>query len=121
MKNWKLLLPIPAALALLAMVPQGPQGVEDPNVADISTIVRISELQYVDQQGKTSVVPSRNVIEIRVLDDVPIGIRLEITYENGDYSMISAQSLHILRSGRDLMDVRLVRSKQSRLRFPKVQ
>jgi len=120
MRNWKLLLPIPCVFALLAMAPQSPQGSEDPAVTDQTAIVRMSELQYVDQQGKTSVIPSRNVLEVRMLDDHPHGLRLEITYENGDYSLIDAQALHVLRSGRDLMDVRLVRSKQARLRFPRL-
>ena len=120
MKNWKLLLPIPCAIALLAMVPQG-QGTEDPAVADIISVVRMSELQYVDQQGKMSVVPSRNIVEIRMLDDAQLhGMRFELVYENGDYSQINAQAIHILKTGRDLMDVRLVRSRQARMRFPKL-
>ena len=120
MNNWKLLLPIPCVVALLAMVPPSPQGSEDPAVTDISRIVRLSELQYVDLQGKTSVVPSRNIVEIRMLDDTSHGIRLELFYENGDYSLIDAQALHVLRSGHEPMDVRFVRSRRARLRFPKL-
>lgn len=120
MKTWKMLLPVPCVVALLAMIPQQPQGSEDPAVADISTVLRISELQYVDLQGKTSVIPSRNVFEVRMLEDVPQGLRLEILYDNGDYSLIDAQALHVLRSGRDPMDVRFVRSRRARMRFPKL-
>ncbi len=120
MKTWKMLLPIPCVVALVAMMPQVPQGTEDPAVTDISTILRVSEMQYVDLQGKTSVIPSRNVFEVRMLEDTQQGIRLEILYDNGDYSMVDAQALHVLRSGRDPMDVRFVRSRRSRLRFPKL-
>ncbi|MGE3173329.1 MAG: hypothetical protein AB7O97_11945 [Planctomycetota bacterium] len=120
MKTWKLLLPVPCAAALLAMMPQNPQGTEDPAVTDISTVLRISELQYVDAQGKTSVIPSRNVFEVRLLEDTGERMRLEILYDNGDYSLIDAQALHILRSGRDPMDVRFVRSTSARQRFPKL-
>lgn len=120
MKTWKLLLPIPFVAMLLAMMPQGPQGSEDPAVTDIVTVTRMSELQYVDGTGKVSVVPSRNVVEVRLIDDRQNAIRLEIVYDNGDYSLIDAQAVHILRSGRELMDVRLVRSRQARMRFPKL-
>jgi hypothetical protein len=120
MKTWQMLLPIPCVVALLAMMPQIPQGTEDPAVTDIAAVLRISELQYVDLQGKTSVIPSRNVFEVRLLEDTQQGMRLEILYDNGDYSLIDAQALHILRSGRDPMDVRFVRSTRARLRFPKL-
>jgi hypothetical protein len=120
MKTWKMLLPIPCVAALVAMMPQGPQGTEDPAVADISTVLRISELQYVDLQGKTSVIPSRNVFEVRMLEDTVGGMRFEILYDNGDYSLIDAQALHVLRSGRDQMEVRFVRSRKARMRFPKL-
>lgn len=113
-------MPLPCVGLLLAMMPQGPQGTEEPGLADVSAIVRMSELQYVDSTGKAYAVPSRNVIEVRLLDDRPQGIRLEILYENGDYSLIDAQAVHVLRGGRDVMDVRLVRSKQARIRFPKL-
>lgn len=120
MKTWKMLLPLPLAVAAIAMVPQSPQGTEDPAVADISTVLRVTEIQYVDSQGKTSVIPARNIFEVRLLEDAPKGMRLELLYDNGDYSLIDAQALHVLRSGRDPMDVRFVRSARSRLRFPKL-
>jgi hypothetical protein len=115
-----LLLPVPCVAALLAMMPQDPQGTADPAVTDVTTVLSITELQYVDSQGKTSVIPSRNVFEVRMVEDVPQGLRLEILYDNGDYSLIDAQALHVLRSGRDKMDVRFVRSARARLRFPKL-
>ena len=79
-----------------------------------------SDLQYVDAMGKTTSVPSKNIVEIRVIEDVLSGVRFEICYDNGDYSQVQAQAMHILRSGRDPMDVRFVRSRASRMRFPKL-
>jgi hypothetical protein len=117
---WKLLLPVPCLVAFVAMVPQGPQGAEDPAIAEVKQVVSISALQYTDRTGKTNEVPSRNVLEIRLLEDFSDGIRLEVTYENGDYSLIDAQALHILRSGPERNDVQLVRGRMSRLRFPKL-
>lgn len=121
MKTWQLLLPVPCLAALLAMMPQDPQGSQDPNVTDVSQVLSLSEMQYVDLQGKTSVIPSRNVFEVRLLDDTENGMRLEIVYDNGDYSLIDAQAIHLLRNGKDLMDVRFVRSVRARMRFPKLK
>src|SRR5262245_38186858 len=120
MKTWKMLLPVPCVAALVAMMPQRAQGPEDPAVTDVSTILRVSELQYVDLQGKTSVIPSRNVFEVRMLEDMPQGIRLEILYDNGDYSLVDAQALHVLRSGHEPMDIRFVKSSRARSRYPKL-
>ena len=70
-------------------------------------------------QGITTVVNARNVVEIRILEDVPQGIRLELFYETGDYSLIDAQAFHLLRNGGSTREVKLVRGKQARMRFPK--
>lgn len=118
MKTWKLLLPIPFVVAL-AMVPQGAQTPGDPSLTDIVSVIPISELNYVNPQGNTTVVNARNVIEIRLLEDVPHGIRLELFYENGDYSLIDAQAFHLLRNGGSTREVKLVRGKQARMRFPR--
>lgn len=118
MKNWKWLLPVPAVLVFAAMAPQSPQGAEV--AADAIQVVRMTELQYVDAMGKTTSVPSKNVVEIRILEDALNGIRFEVCYDNGDYSQVQAQAMHILRSGRDPMDVRFVRSRAARMRFPKL-
>jgi hypothetical protein len=65
-------------------------------------------------------VPSKNVVEIRYLEDHNEHIRLELLYDNGDYSMIDAQTFHVLRSGTTQREVKLVRGKRSKLRFPKL-
>ena len=117
MKHWKLLLAVPV-VAALAMVPQG-QNPGDPSLTDISQVLPISELQYVTRQGGTTSVSARNVVEIRLLEDVAEGIRLELYYDNGDYSMIDATAFHLLRNGQVTREVKLVRGKQTRVRFPK--
>ncbi|MCA8951387.1 MAG: hypothetical protein KDE27_17905 [Planctomycetes bacterium] len=120
MKYWKLLLAVPV-VAALAMVPQDPSragGAGDPSLDDIAHVLPISELQYVTRQGQTTVVSARNVVEIRLIDDLPEGIRLELYYDNGDYSLIDAQAFHLLRAGQSTREVKLVRGKQSRMRFP---
>jgi hypothetical protein len=107
-------------VAAMAMIPQGPQNVGDPALADQVTIVPISELQYDTPQGTTKLVSARNVVEIRFLEDHERSIRLELLYDNGDYSLIDAQAFHVLRNSGSTREVRLVRGKQSRMRFPKL-
>lgn len=116
MKHWKLLLPIPV-VAALAMAPQG-QDPTDTTLNDVVNVVAISELQYVTTHGPT-VVSARNVVEIRLVEDRTEGIRIELYYENGDYSLVDAQAFHLLRTGQSTREVKLVRSRTSRMRFPK--
>jgi hypothetical protein len=47
-------------------------------------------------------------------------LRLELLYENGDYSLIQAQGFHLLRNGGSSREVRLVRGKSTRMRFPRL-
>lgn len=116
MKAWKLLLLVPV-LAAIAMVPQDPPPAAE---ADVTAVVAICELQYVDMQGVRVVVPARNVVEIRFFDDPAPRLRIELTYENGDYSLVDVEAFHLLRSGTSSREVRLVRGKQGRMRFPKL-
>lgn len=118
MKAWKLLLPVPV-VAALAMAPQDPQAT-DPALADQASVTSISELQYITLQGTPNVVPARSVVEIRFIEDHADHIRLELMYENGDYSLIDAQGFHLLRNGASAREVRLVRGKQARMRFPRL-
>lgn len=119
MKAWKTLFVVPA-VAALAMVPQDPQNTNNPETADQSAVLSISEMQYTTSQGGTVSVSARNVVEIRLLDDHERSIRLELLYDNGDYSLIDAQTFHLLRNGPSTREVRLVRGKSSRMRFPKL-
>lgn len=118
MKAWKLLLPVPV-IAAIAMVPQDPPPAE-PKSADQAAVTSISELQYITLQGTPSVVSARNVVEIRLIEDHAEHIRLELMYENGDYSLIDAQGFHLLRNGPSAREVRLVRGAQARMRFPRL-
>jgi hypothetical protein len=116
MNAWKLLLPVPFVVAL-SMVPQG----QDKPVPDeVTAVVQLSELRYTTPDGNTQAISSRSVVEIRVLTDVPTGIRLELVYDNGDYSMIDAQAFHLLRNAGSTREVKLVRTKSAQMRFPRL-
>lgn len=118
MKAWQLLFSVPV-LAAVAMVPQDPVST-DPAQADQSTIQSISALRYVTLQGTATEVSARSVVEIRLLEDSGEAMRLELLYENGDYSLLDVQGFHLLRNGETAREVRLVRGKQARMRFPRL-
>lgn len=122
MKAALLLLSLPIAAALaFAPAKQDPKKPEvDANPAESTAVLSISELQYVTQQGKTVNVPARNVVEIRMFDGQNDHIRLELLYDNGDYSLIDAQAMHLLRNGGGTRDVRLVRTEGTTMRFPRL-
>jgi hypothetical protein len=115
---WKLLFAIPV-VAAIAMAPQDPQS-SDPAIADVVTVRTISELQYTPLGGTSVSVPARSVVEIRYMDDRSDNIRLELVYENGDYSMQTVQGFHLLQNGSGGREVRLVRGAASRMRFPRL-
>ena len=112
-------LPIAAALAFAPAPPRSAQDPQEPAPENIK-VVSISELQYVDQQGKKASVSATNVVEIRVFDDHADSVRLELLYDNGDYSLIDAQAMHILRKSGSTRDVRLVRTQRATMRFPRL-
>ncbi|MBL9079277.1 MAG: hypothetical protein JNL08_17380 [Planctomycetes bacterium] len=116
MKAWKLLFAVPFVVAALAMVPQG----QDKPGEDFAVIATLSELHYTTPDGQTKVVGSRELVEIRVLTDHTPGIRLELVYDNGDYSMVDAQSFHLLRNAGSTREVKLIRGHMAQMRFPKL-
>lgn len=125
MKAALLLLPLPIAAAL-AFAPPGTRA-QDPDLqatgqAPIETAatIELAEMQYIDLQGNTTVVSARNVVEIRVLEDQPNHIRLELLYENGDYSLLTAQAIHLLRSGASPRTVKIIRTTTAGMRFPRL-
>jgi hypothetical protein len=118
-KIWKTLLLAPLVLAL-AMAPQSPQDPAAAPAPEPTAIARISALQYVNCQGTTVTVPARNVVEIRLLEDHADAIRLELLYDNGDYSLIDAQALHLLRNSDGTREVKLIRGTRAGMRFPKL-
>ncbi len=109
--------PVVAALALAPPRPaQDPKAPEPENIV----VMPISSVSYVDMQGKLTNVPATNVVEVRVFDDHAESVRLELLYDNGDYSLIDAQSMHVLRKAGPTRDVRLVRTQRERMRFPRL-
>jgi hypothetical protein len=118
---WKFVLPVLPIAVLVAMAPQGPeQDATAGTKEEISVQFRFAELQYVDRNGQGHAVPARNLLAVRLLEDGREGMRLEIVYENGDYSLIDAQAFHLLRQGRDVAEVRLVRTSRARVLFPRM-
>lgn len=106
-------------LAALAMVPQDPPPA--PGSPDPTTVVTMSELQYINQLGVSVSVPARSVVEIRLLEEHEQHIRLELLYDNGDYSLLATQGFHLLRNnGGSTREVRLVRGKKANMRFPRL-
>ena len=122
MKAWKFLVPVSVAAAL-AMVPQDPAPQSPPSQDaaqhDPFAIVQVSEVRYTTPQGADRVLSARNVVELRLFEDIANNIRFEVAYENGDYSMIEATEFHVLRSG-TTREVKLVRGKIARMRFPRL-
>jgi hypothetical protein len=114
-------LPIAAALAFAPN-----QSIQDPKPVDpnkpneTTSIISLSELQIKDRQGVMSVISARTVVEIRMFDGMNDHIRLELLYENGDYSLFDAQAIHILRNGDASRDVKLIRTEPTRMRFPRL-
>lgn len=121
MKVWHALICV-LPLAALSMMPQDPAAapVASPPPSDTVAAAIISELQYVSLQGTPTVVAARNLAEIRLIEDHAEHIRIELTYENGDHSLIDAQAFHLLRNGTGTREVRLVRCRQDRMRFPRL-
>jgi hypothetical protein len=120
-KAWKFLVPVSLAAALAVPQDPAPQRPADTDAArtDPAAIVPMSELRYTTPHGADRVVTARTVVEIRVFEDSPHDIRLELIYENGDYSMIDATEFHVVRSG-TTREVRLVRGKLAHMRFPRL-
>jgi hypothetical protein len=104
------------------MLPQNPHGT-DPAPAQSTGQVQVVQntgLEYTDIQGKLVAIPARSVVEIRMPEDSNGSPRFELSYQNGDYSLIQTQAMHLLRSGREPMDVRFFRSTQAQMRLPKL-
>lgn len=119
MKATLLYLSIPVAAALAfspapSLPSQDPQNPAEENIK----VMPISALQYVTASGERQTVRAENIVEIRVFEDHSDSVRIELLYENGDYSLIDAQSMHIMRRTGAPRDVRLVRTQRSKMRFP---
>lgn len=118
-----LLLLVPVALTTLAMVPSQPQRPTEPAQDEQVSMVRFSNLAYENLQGTERNVMATLIKELRLLEtEASSGnLRLEILYENGDYSLLEVQGFHLLREGGNTHDVRLVRSPAKAMRLPRLQ
>ncbi len=109
--------PVVAALAMAPQLQQG-EGAADP-AADQAHVVSLSELQYTTLSGEVARISARNLVEMRLIEDHAQCIRLELYYENTDYSLVDVQGFQLLRKGQMTREVRLVRGKKQNMRFPK--
>ena len=110
-------IPLAAALALLpapSLPSQDPQNPEAENVK----VMPISALSYMTANGERQIIRAEKIVEIRLFDDHSHSVRIELLYENGDYSLIDAQQFNIMRRTGSPRDVRLVRTQRSKMRFP---
>lgn len=103
MTRFKLILPALCLLALPAytLFHQDPALAQDRKTdknAGVSARVSFGALTYTEAGGQTPVtVLAKGLLEVRLLQVPTEGIRLEILYQNGDYSMIKPTSFHFLR------------------------
>lgn len=110
-------IPLAAALALSpapSLPSQDPQNPEAENVK----VMPISALTYTTAKGVQKIIRAEKIVEIRLFDDHSDSVRIELLYENGDYSLIDAQQFDIMRRTGSPRDVRLVRTQRSKMRFP---
>ena len=106
----------------------GAEGLGEAGSSDASTapategvyVVTLSDLQYANLQGVATVVPARTFAEIRRLEECTQHIRMELIYDDGDDSLVAAQSIHSPWNVGGSHEVRLVQSKIDRMRFPRL-
>jgi len=77
-------------------------------------------LQYTNSKGKSVEVPASTITKIWLIADSDGDLRMEISYENGDYSSLAINDFHVIRRSSNLasVDVPVVRSDMSGLAFP---
>lgn len=107
-----------ATLPLLAsFTTQDPNKLVDPFAK--SAKVTFSQLVYTDASGASQTIPAKTMTLIRLLQVPDDGLRLEILYENGDYSLIRPQTFHFLtRSDSTSASILVHRSSVASMSFP---
>lgn len=77
-------------------------------------------LQYTNARGKAVEVPASTITKIWLIADSDGDLRMEIAYENGDFSSLAIGDFHVIRRSNNLasVDVPVVRSDMSGLAFP---
>lgn len=85
-----------------------------------STRLNFAVLQYTNSLGKTTEIPASKITKIWLIAESDGDLRLELSYENGDYSSLELHDFHLIRRHNNLasVDVPVVRSDMSGLAFP---
>jgi hypothetical protein len=84
-----------------------------------SAKVSFSQLIYTDSSGQQQTILAKNMTSVRLLQVPDDGMRLEILYQNGDYSLIRPQSFHFInRSDASAVEVFVYRSSVNSMAFP---
>lgn len=85
-----------------------------------TTRLNFAILQYTNSSGKVMEIPASTVTKIWLLADTEGGLRMEIAYENGDFSSLQIQDFHVIRRSSKLasVDVPVVRTDISGMAFP---
>ena len=110
-------IPLAAALALSPAPSRPSQDPQNPEAENVK-VMPISALSYMTANGERQIIRAEKIVEIRLFDDHSHSVRIELLYENGDYSLIDAQQFNIMRRTGSPRDVRLVRTQRSKMRFP---
>ncbi|MBK8980549.1 MAG: hypothetical protein IPM29_31995 [Planctomycetes bacterium] len=114
-----------AALAvlplLLSFAPQDPGEVQDPFRQEM--VWNFAVFQYVDSRGNLVEVPARNISRMWFLATREDRLRIEILYENRDFSSVEVSDFHMIRSSpsASAVDVPVVRSRFAGMAFPSFQ
>lgn len=123
MHRIKLLVPALVLLALPALAWRSTQDKEEkrPQGRPQGTSARVNFaiFTYTDTGGRTTSVQARDLIEVRLLHGQQEHMRLELLYQNGDYSMVDAHAFHLVRkSEAGGSDVVVTRAEPAAIVFP---
>ncbi len=85
-----------------------------------STRLNFAVLQVTNAAGKSTEIPASTITKIWLIADSDGDLRMEVSYENGDYSSLELHDFHIIRRSNSLasVDVPVVRTDMSGLAFP---
>lgn len=118
-----------AIIPLLAMQdPQQNAGAKGNQIAKNDpfyqeTVWSFTVLQYSNLRGDLVEVPARNIAKIWLLKDEDGDLRMELLYQNRDYSSLSIRDFSLIRSSPAAVavDVPVVRTSISGMTFPEMK
>ncbi len=121
-KSW-IAVGVVASLFVLPAFVQGPTGVnqaQDP--AYRTAVINFSVLSYANPKGEMVKVMASTITKLWLLTSPRGEMRLEILYENGDYSMIQVTNMDFIRRmpGATAVNVPIVRSGMEGMAFPEL-